>query len=116
MATRENLNLFSLMQPTSHTNVFVGAEDKTQRRLSMRRVVLMVLTAAAIGVGGSAASAAPADGNAIGNASTSMSNVTHVQHWRWGSGGHWRWGSGGHWRWGSGGHWRWGSRGWRRWR
>jgi hypothetical protein len=79
----------------------------------MRRVVLMVLTAAAIGVGGSAASAAPADGNAIGN--TAMSNVTHVQHWRWGSGGHWRWGSGGHWRWGSGGHWRWGSGGHWRW-
>jgi hypothetical protein len=93
-----------------------GATKETRWRCQMRRVLLMLLTSAAIGVVGTAGvSAAPIDGGAVGKASDSVSNVTQVQHWRWGSGGHWRWGSGGHWRWGSGGHWRWGSRGWRRW-
>jgi len=78
----------------------------------MRKLLLTALTTAALGVVGTVGvSAAPIEGGALGKTSESVSNVTHVQHWRWGSGGHWRWGSGGHWRWGSGGHWRWGSRG-----
>jgi hypothetical protein len=92
-------------------------------------VLIVGLTAAAIGFAGvSGASAAPVDGAVINDLATATDHVTPVQwghwgwgsrgyHWRWGSyGGHWRWGSygyGGHWRWGSRGyHWRWGSRGW----
>jgi hypothetical protein len=68
----------------------------------MRKVLLAVLTTAAIGcVAMSGASAAPINGGAVGKSCEAMNSVTHVQHWRWGSGGHWRWGSGGHWRWGS---------------
>jgi hypothetical protein len=64
----------------------------------MRRVVLTVLVSGAIGVLATVgASAAPMNGTAIGQACTSLNSVTHVQHWRWGSGGHWRWGSRG-WR------------------
>lgn len=84
----------------------------------MRSILLATLVAAGIGLVSTAGvSAAPINGAAIGNAASETSQITTVQHWRWGSrGGHWRWGSrGGHWRWGSrpyrGGHWRWGSRG-----
>jgi hypothetical protein len=89
-------------------------EENTMIKVSMRKALLMVATTVAIGaVGTAGGSAAPIEGGAVGKASDSMSTVTHVQHWRWGSGGHWRWGSGGHWRWGSRGHhWRWGSRRW----
>jgi hypothetical protein len=69
----------------------------------MRKTLLAVLAGSFVGLAAmSAASAAPINGTAVGNASEAMSPVTQVQHWRWGSGGHWRWGSGGHWRWGSG--------------
>ncbi len=92
----------------------------------MRTILIAGLTAAGLGLAvTSGASAAPVNSAVIGDLANASSNVTHVQHWRWGSwgghwrwgsyGGHWRWGSrGGHWRWGSwgGGHWRWGSRGW----
>lgn len=80
----------------------------------MRKTLIAALATAGIGLfAASGASAAPANGTVIGDAAGAANAVTHVQHWRWGSGGHWRWGSrGGHWRWGSrGGHWRWGSRG-----
>jgi hypothetical protein len=73
----------------------------------MRQILLAMLVAAGIGLVGTAesASAAPINGVAIGQAADTTSNVTTVQHWRWGSrGGHRRWGS-------RGGHWRWGSRG-----
>jgi hypothetical protein len=69
----------------------------------MRKILLTVLTGAAIGLAGFTAEAAPINGAAVGNASEGINTITKVQHWRWGSGGHWRWGSGGHWRWGSGG-------------
>jgi hypothetical protein len=85
----------------------------------MRQIVLAMLVAAGIGLVGTAdsASAAPINGAVIGNAADSTSNITTVQHWRWGSGGHRRWGSGGHWRWGSRGpgrrcHRPWNSRWW----
>jgi hypothetical protein len=90
----------------------------------MRRILIIGLATAGIGLAGaSGASAAPVNGTVIGDLATTTDHVTPVQwggHWRWGSrGGHWRWGSfggGGHWRFGSrGGHWRWGSRGFRRW-
>jgi hypothetical protein len=65
----------------------------------MRRVLLTALVTGAIGIAAmSGASAAPANGAAIGSACDAMSAVTQVQHWRWGSGGHWRWGSRGRWR------------------
>jgi hypothetical protein len=71
----------------------------------MRGILLAALVAGGIGLAGTAGvSAAPINGAAIGNAASETSQVTKVQHWRWGSGGHRRWGSGG-------GHWRWGSRG-----
>jgi hypothetical protein len=67
----------------------------------MRKVVLTVLATAAIGLAGVAGvSAAPLNVAPLGQASSAIDSVTHVQHWRWGSGGHWRWGSGG--RWGGG--------------
>jgi hypothetical protein len=85
----------------------------------MRTMLIAGLTAAGLGLAATTgASAAPVNSAVIGDIANTNSNVTKVQHWRWGSwGGHWRWGSrggwGGHWRWGSrGGHWRWGSRGW----
>ena len=85
--------------------MFLKGDERNEMEESMRRVLLMLLTSAAIGVVGTAGvSAAPIDGGAVGKASDSVSNVTQVQHWRWGSGGRWRWGSGGHWRWGSRGH------------
>lgn len=66
----------------------------------MRRVLLAILASSAIGVVAIAgASAAPLNGGAMGKANAAMNSVTHVQHWRWGSGGHWRWGSEGRWRW-----------------
>ena len=95
----------------------------------MRKILIVGLAAAGIGLAGtSGAAAAPANGAVIRDLATVTDPVTTVQHWRWGSGG-WRWGGGGHWRWGSfghaygrfdghwrwgsrGGHWRWGSRGW----
>jgi hypothetical protein len=62
----------------------------------MRKVVLTVLATAAIGFAGMAGvSAAPLNVAPLGQASSAIDSVTHVQHWRWGSGGHWRWGSGG---------------------
>ena len=83
-----------------HAQMFVQGDGRNEMEVSMRRILLMLLTSAAIGVVGTAGvSAAPIDGGAVGKASDSVSNVTQVQHWRWGSGGHWRWGS----------------RGWRRW-
>jgi hypothetical protein len=60
----------------------------------MRGILLAMLVAAGVGLVGSAGvSAAPINGAAIGNAANETSQVTTVQHWRWGSGGHWRWGS-----------------------
>jgi hypothetical protein len=75
------------------------------------------LTVAGLGLAATTASAAPINSAVIGDLAAANSNVTTVQHWRWGSyGGHWRYGSrGGHWRYGSYGgggyHWRYGSRG-----
>jgi len=64
----------------------------------MRAIFLAVLVAAGIGlVGASNVSAAPISGAVIGESANHDSNVTKVQHWRWGSGGHWRWGSRGRW-------------------
>ena len=74
----------------------------------MRAILLAALVAGGIGLAGTAGvSAAPINGAAIGNAANETSQITTVQHWRWGSGGHWRYGS-------RGGHYRWGSRGVRR--
>lgn len=57
----------------------------------MRAIILAVLVAAGIGLVGTAnVSAAPISGTAIG---APDSNVTQIQHWRWGSRRHWRWGS-----------------------
>jgi hypothetical protein len=81
-------------------------EYKEETR-TMRAILLAVVTAAGIGLAGTAGvSAAPINGAAIGSAANETSSIEHVQHWRWGSGGR-RWGGGG-------GHWRWGSRGVRR--
>ena len=78
--------------------------DYLKEEPAMIKVLLTVLTSAAIGlIAASGVSAAPMDGGAMSKACATMDSVTHVQHWRWGSGGHWRWGSGGHWRWGSSG-------------
>jgi len=66
----------------------------------MRGIILAVVTAAGIGLVGTAGvSAAPVSGAAIGNAANETSTVEHVQHWRWGSGGHYRYGSRRAWRW-----------------
>jgi len=71
----------------------------------MRGILMAALVAAGIGLAGTAGvSAAPINGAVIGDAATTTSPITTVQHWRWGSGGGWR----------RGGHWRWGSRGVRR--
>ena len=62
----------------------------------MRALILAAVMAAGLGiVGASTASAAPANGIVIGDGAQQNSNVTHVQHWRWGSRG--RWGRGGRW-------------------
>jgi hypothetical protein len=59
----------------------------------MRSIVFAALVAAGVGMLGTAgASAAPASGLTM----TPDTNITQVQHWRWGSR-----------------HYRWGSRGWR---
>jgi hypothetical protein len=91
----------------------------------MRKIIL---AAAAIGALGFAAFASvPAQAGAL-HSTTGLvapqieTDVTTVQHWRWGSRRHWRWGS-----WGPRPHWRWGSwgprpciwvhtRSWSRWR
>lgn len=62
----------------------------------MRAIILAVLMAVGIGLATTpTVYAAPANGVVIGEDAAQNSNVTHVQHWRWGSrrGGHWRWGS-----------------------
>ena len=60
----------------------------------MRAIILAVLVAVGIGLAGApTVSAAPISGAAIGENASHDSNVTKVQHWRWGSGRHWRWGS-----------------------
>ncbi len=71
----------------------------------MRAIILAMLVAVGIGLGFMpTVNAAPANGVAISQDAADSSNVTKVQHWRWGSrrGGHWRWGSrsrgGCHWR------------------
>lgn len=53
----------------------------------MRAIILAVLVAAGIGLVGAAnVSAAPINGAAVG---APDSNITTVQHWRWGSRGRW---------------------------
>jgi hypothetical protein len=53
----------------------------------MRAIILAALLAAGLGVVGvSNVSAAPANGIVLGDAANQNSNVSHVQHWRWGSG------------------------------
>jgi hypothetical protein len=65
----------------------------------MRTIILAVLVAVGIGLGFTpAVNAAPASGFGIGHDAAQTSNVTKVQHWRWGSRRHWRWGSRRHWR------------------
>src|ERR1041385_1102192 len=81
------------------TNIRPVADISRRGDFRMRGILLAMLVAAGIGLAGSAGvSAAPTNGAAIGNAADETSQVTTVQHWRWGSrGGHWRWGSrGGH--------------------
>jgi len=57
----------------------------------MKKVLLVVLTTAAVGlVATPGASAAPINGATIGKSCAAMNAVTQVQHWRWGSGGRWR--------------------------
>lgn len=74
----------------------------------MRGTLLAMITAAGIGLVGTAGvSAAPISGSGLGIAADAANQVETVQHWRWGSRGGRRWG-------GYGGHWRWGSRGFRR--
>lgn len=68
----------------------------------MRAIILAVLVAAGIGLAATpTVSAAPANGVAIGATANHESNLTKVQHWRWGSR-----------RWRGGCH----VRGWSRWR
>ena len=78
----------------------------------MRGMLLAVVVAAGLGLGGTATvSAAPASGSTILNAADAATPITQVQHWRWGSGGGWGHGPRrSHWRWGSGGG-GWGFRG-----
>ena len=60
----------------------------------MRKSLLTVVATAAIGFAGiTVASAAPMNAAPLNQPSAAINDVTHVQHWRWGSGGHWRWGS-----------------------
>ena len=64
----------------------------------MRRTFLIAVVAAAIGFAGiTVASAAPINPAPVNQAGAAVNDITHVQHWRWGSGRHWRWGSRGRW-------------------
>jgi hypothetical protein len=55
----------------------------------MRAIILAVLVAVGIGLGFTpSVNAAPASGFGIGEGAAQNSNVTHVQHWRWGSRGY----------------------------
>jgi hypothetical protein len=57
----------------------------------MRTIILAVLVAVGIGLGFTpTVNAAPASGFGIGHDAAQTSNVTKVQHWRWGSRRHWR--------------------------
>ena len=57
----------------------------------MRAILLSALVAAGIGLAGTASvSAAPVNAPAIDQAANQNSNITKVQHWRWGSRRHWR--------------------------
>jgi hypothetical protein len=57
----------------------------------MRAIILAMLVAVGIGLGfAPSANAAPASGFGIGEGAAQNSNVTHVQHWRWGSRRGWR--------------------------
>jgi hypothetical protein len=57
----------------------------------MRAIILAVLVATGIGLAFTpTVNAAPANGIAIGEGAAQNSNVTHVQHWRWGSSRGWR--------------------------
>jgi hypothetical protein len=62
----------------------------------MRAFILAALVAVGIGLGFMpTVNAAPANGVAIAEGAAQNSNVTHVQHWRWGSRrGGWRRGGG----------------------
>lgn len=67
----------------------------------MRSIFIAMLLAAGVGLVGTAGtvSAAPISGVGINEVINGDSNVTQVQHWRWGSrrrGGHWRYGSRGY--------------------
>ena len=60
----------------------------------MRAIILAILVAVGIGLSFTPmVNAAPASGFAISEDAAQSSNVTKVQHWRWGSRRHWRWGS-----------------------
>jgi hypothetical protein len=60
----------------------------------MRAIILAVLVAVGIGLATTpSVYAVPANGMAISEDAAQNSNVTNVQHWRWGSRRHWRWGS-----------------------
>jgi hypothetical protein len=61
----------------------------------MRAIILAVLVAAGIGLAFTpTVNAAPANGFTIGEDAAQNSNVTKVQHWRWGSRRGWRRGGG----------------------
>jgi len=57
----------------------------------MRAIILAVLVAVGIGLAFTpAVNAAPASGFGLSEGAAQNSNVTKVQHWRWGSRRHWR--------------------------
>jgi hypothetical protein len=57
----------------------------------MRAIILAVLVAVGIGLGFTpTVNAAPASGFGLSEGAAQNSNVTKVQHWRWGSRRHWR--------------------------
>ena len=57
----------------------------------MRAIILAGLVAVGIGLAFTpTVNAAPANGIAISEDAAQNSNVTKVQHWRWGSRRHWR--------------------------
>jgi len=57
----------------------------------MRAIILGVLVAVGIGLGSTpTVNAAPASGFGLSEGAAQNSNVTKVQHWRWGSRRHWR--------------------------
>lgn len=57
----------------------------------MRSIVIAAVIAAGLGFAGvTAASAVPANGTNIGQAAQHDTNITKVQHWRWGSRRSWR--------------------------